>query len=70
MKAAGITKNGVPHSLRHSFATHLVEDGTDLPTVQKLMGHKDIETTMSYVHVSVAFDSRLQSPVDRLAGGD
>ncbi|WP_430452257.1 integron integrase [Rhodopirellula europaea] len=69
-KAAGITKNGVPHSLRHSFATHLVEDGTDLPTVQKLMGHKDIETTMSYVHVSVAFDSRLQSPVDRLAGGD
>lgn len=47
-----------------------VEDGTDLPTLQKLMGHKDIETTMSYVHVSVAFDSRLQSPVDRLAGGD
>lgn len=47
-----------------------MEDGTDLPTVQKRMGHKGIETTMSYVHVSVAFDSRLQSPVDRLAGGD
>ncbi|WP_342190314.1 integron integrase [Stieleria varia] len=65
-KAAGITKNGVPHSLRHSFATHLVEDGTDLATVQKLMGHKDIETTMKYVHVDVGFDGRLQSPIDRL----
>ncbi|WP_404308175.1 integron integrase [Neorhodopirellula lusitana] len=65
-KAAGITKNGVPHSLRHSFATHLVDDGTDLPSVQKLMGHKDIETTMNYVHVEVNFDGRLQSPIDRL----
>jgi integron integrase len=67
-KAAGITKNGVPHSLRHSFATHLVEDGTDLPTVQQLMGHQDIETTMKYVHVEVGLDGRLQSPVDRLLG--
>lgn len=65
-KAAGIVKNGVPHSLRHSFATHLVEDGTDLPTVQKLMGHKDIETTMKYVHVDIGFDRDLQSPIDRL----
>lgn len=65
-RAAGISKNGVPHSLRHSFATHLVEDGTDLATVQKLMGHKNIETTMNYVHVEVGFDSRLLSPVDRL----
>jgi len=69
-RAAGITKNGVPHSLRHSFATHLVEDGTDLPTVQRLMGHKDTEATMKYVHVEVGFDERLQSPVDRLAVGD
>ncbi len=68
-KATGITKNGVPHSLRHSFATHLVEDGTDLPTVQKLMGHKDIETTMGYVHVEVGLNGRLQSPIDRLLQG-
>ncbi|TWU08589.1 integron integrase [Allorhodopirellula heiligendammensis] len=69
-KAAGITKNGAPHSLRHSFATHLVEDGTDLPSVQTLMGHKDIETTMTYVHVEVGFDGRLQSPIDRLVQAD
>ena len=69
-RAAGITKNGVPHSLRYSFATHLVEDGTDLPTVQKLMGHRDIETTMNYVHVDVGINSRVRSPADRLGGAD
>ena len=66
LKHAGIQKNGVPHSLRHSFATHLVQDGVDLPTVQKLMGHKDIETTMKYVHIEFKPDEKLRSPADRL----
>jgi integron integrase len=63
---AGIDKQGVPHSLRHSFATHLVESGTDIQTVQKLMGHKDIETTMRYVHVQLKPGENVKSPVDTL----
>lgn len=63
---AGIDKNGVPHSLRHSFATHLVESGTDIQTVQKLMGHKDIETTMRYVHIRPKLGETVKSPVDVL----
>jgi site-specific recombinase XerD len=68
LRLAGIQKNGVSHGLRHSFATYLLESSTDLPTVQKLLGHQDIETTMKYVHVEVELDGRLQSPVDRLLG--
>ena len=67
---AGIDKNGVPHSLRHSFATHLVEAGTDIQTVQKLMGHKDIETTMQYVHIRPKLGETVKSPVDSLLGGE
>ena len=67
--SAQIDKNAVPHSLRHSFATHLVEEGVDLPTVQKLMGHKDVKTTMGYVHVSQSFGDRLKSPLDSLLSG-
>ncbi len=55
-----------PHSLRHCFATHLVESGTDIQTVQKLMGHKDIETTMRYVHVQLKPGENVKSPVDTL----
>ena len=63
---ANFDKNGVPHSLRHSFATHLVESGTDIQTVQKLMGHKDVETTMRYVHIKPKLGSTIKSPVDQL----
>lgn len=66
LRQSGIPKNGVPHSLRHSFATHLVESGTDLQTVQKLMGHKDVETTMKYVHVSQKLGTTVKSPADTL----
>lgn len=68
LRHAGIHKHGVPHSLRHSFATHLVEAGTDIQTVQKLMGHKDIETTMKYVHVTHQLGDTVVSPVDSLMG--
>ena len=66
LRLSEIPKNGVPHSLRHSFATHLVEDGTDIQTVQKLMGHKDVETTTKYVHVSQELGRSIKSPVDTL----
>ena len=68
-RRAGIDKNGVPHSLRHSFATHLVEAGTDIQTVQELMGHKDVERTMRYVHVKAKLGQTVKSPVDVLWRG-
>jgi len=64
-KAAGITKRVGPHTLRHSFATHLVEAGTDVRMVQALMGHRSLHTTSVYFHVSRPVTA-VVSPLDRL----
>ena len=64
-KKAGITKPVTVHTLRHSFGTHLLEDNTDLRTIQVLMGHSDIASTSIYLHLSKKHISSVKSPLDR-----
>ena len=61
-----LSKGCTPHTLRHCFATHLLEDGYDIRTVQELLGHQDVKTTMIYTHVMKKGPQGVRGPLDGL----
>lgn len=69
-RKAGLAKHASVHTLRHSFATHLLLNGTDIREIQELLGHKSVETTMIHTHVVRELKTKARSPLDALSSAE